>query len=745
MNWFKAVAVWLALTLGIAPAFAQGAGQLGPGQVWGNSGTTQAPGSPTDFTKLNGNVKNVDSCGAKGDGVTTGDAAKIRTCAAAVNAAGGGTVQFSSGKVYLLDTKDVAGNGLAILHPYSNVVYDLNGATLKVAANMNTGGTQFAVIYPQDETGTYNINNFVVKNGTIDSNGANNNCSNTCNYQNVGIGIRFGTNIVIDNVTFQNNPGSQDVSIGNNSAISVSNVSIINSRFLSSCDIVNSACTDHSSVYMVAQGYSITNNSFSYPSQSTKATAIEMHGINGTAQGNTIINYAQTLNVAAAAGNTGTASAINLTFTGNTAAGVLWGFRVYYDGTGGASLNNVVISGNAYHQSVQAASQPFFDLDQGITASGARNITVANNVFLSDVAPGAVSTVPTMILGRVANGVISNNTFNGGLGPCIGNGTFSTSTSYNVDNNRLIDCGQTSTAGGRRGILINSGTTIDSFNMSGNRVENVASAYMTTALDITLNVTYGTIGLNNVVNNVTTPTNYAISGTFNSSLFNGVMVSQGLGFTPTSTAPMTNGQLLVGQTGTAPLPKTASQDCTIAASGAFTCTKTNNVSFAAIATSGSAADLSAGNLSTARLNSGTSASAATFWRGDGSWAVPALSNITNSLGANVALNNTANYFDGPSVAQGTAGTWFCSGTVTVSDTATNTMFVKLWDGTTVISSAANSGVASNPAAISLSGVLASPAANIRISVRDSSTTAGAILFNGSGNSKDSTLSCQRIG
>jgi hypothetical protein len=119
---------------------------------------------------------------------------------------------------------------------------------------------------------------------------------------------------------------------------------------------------------------------------------------------------------------------------------------------------------------------------------------------------------------------------------------------------------------------------------------------------------------------------------------------------------------------------------------------------------------------------------------------------TNSIGADVNLNNTGSYFDGPSVAQGTAGVWLATGTVTVIDTSGSADFdVKLWDGTTVIASAqTQTGAASEKITVSLSGYIASPAGNIRISVKDKSSTSGLIKFNLSGNSKDSTISAIRI-
>src|SRR6266404_1299183 len=123
-----------------------------------------------------------------------------------------------------------------------------------------------------------------------------------------------------------------------------------------------------------------------------------------------------------------------------------------------------------------------------------------------------------------------------------------------------------------------------------------------------------------------------------------------------------------------------------------------------------------------------------------------LSALTSSLGADVTMNVAGTYFDGPSVAQGVTGTWFASGTVTIFDpTTASATNCKLWDGTTIMASVSIDMRAVNtPLPGPLSGFIASPAGNIRISCSRTSGTTGLIKFNQSGNSKDSTISVFRI-
>jgi len=127
-------------------------------------------------------------------------------------------------------------------------------------------------------------------------------------------------------------------------------------------------------------------------------------------------------------------------------------------------------------------------------------------------------------------------------------------------------------------------------------------------------------------------------------------------------------------------------------------------------------------------------------------AVSLTGTFTSILGSDVNLNNTATYFDGPSVNAGTSGRFLAIGKVTLSDPgATAAIDCKLWDGTTVIDSGRTTEFAINsPTTMALQGFILNPAANIKISCKDASNTTGKMIFNASGNSKDTSLNVLQI-
>jgi len=119
--------------------------------------------------------------------------------------------------------------------------------------------------------------------------------------------------------------------------------------------------------------------------------------------------------------------------------------------------------------------------------------------------------------------------------------------------------------------------------------------------------------------------------------------------------------------------------------------------------------------------------------------------ITASLGADVSMSVAGTYYDGPSIAQGTSGTWLAMGTITLLDTQASSVKFKMWDGTTVIDSGRAVGLVANGAwTFHFSGYITSPAGNLRISASNDGNTTGKIVFNASGNSKDSTITAIRI-
>lgn len=125
---------------------------------------------------------------------------------------------------------------------------------------------------------------------------------------------------------------------------------------------------------------------------------------------------------------------------------------------------------------------------------------------------------------------------------------------------------------------------------------------------------------------------------------------------------------------------------------------------------------------------------------------PVFTQITASLAADVLLNNTGTFFDGPSIAQGPVGVWFVIASGTFLDTAGSANFIcKITDGTTTFASGVTNvaGTAVN-GAITLFAIADRPVGNLRLSAKDITSTSGKMIFNASALSKDSTITAIRI-
>lgn len=115
---------------------------------------------------------------------------------------------------------------------------------------------------------------------------------------------------------------------------------------------------------------------------------------------------------------------------------------------------------------------------------------------------------------------------------------------------------------------------------------------------------------------------------------------------------------------------------------------------------------------------------------------PGASSVTAFLGADVALNNTANYFDGPNTGSiGANGQmWFLTATGTYTDTsAAATIVLAIYNGTSYICSSVSSVAATNfMASHTVSAVVTlSAATTFTLRARDVSTTNGSLLTSGS--------------
>ena len=126
---------------------------------------------------------------------------------------------------------------------------------------------------------------------------------------------------------------------------------------------------------------------------------------------------------------------------------------------------------------------------------------------------------------------------------------------------------------------------------------------------------------------------------------------------------------------------------------------------------------------------------------------PVLSSFSAALGANVALNNTATWFDGPSIAQGTTGVFLVIGHLTFINSANNiNPSIRIYDGTSVWASGRGSTWTAGAASIAtISAIVTNPAGNLRLQGNDPQFTTSTMLANFSGQAKDCMINAARIG
>lgn len=120
--------------------------------------------------------------------------------------------------------------------------------------------------------------------------------------------------------------------------------------------------------------------------------------------------------------------------------------------------------------------------------------------------------------------------------------------------------------------------------------------------------------------------------------------------TTASLPALASANIWVGNGSNAATAVALSGDCTIANTGAITCTKTGGVSFAASATTDTtnAANISSGTINAARLGSGT-ANSSTYLRGDGSWATGGSGTVAGSGATNYVAKFTSSSAVGSSL------------------------------------------------------------------------------------------------
>jgi hypothetical protein len=256
---------------------------------WGQSRADVGMPVPNFSTLLNQPVVDVRLLGAKCDGVTD-DLAAVNLAIAKCNAAGGGVVLFPPSTTRV---KLTGSTGFVVAR--SNVTLKGQGPPSKLQVDPTSGNFEALISTPQvggtGSIGVTAISNFAVEDLTIDMNPTGNTGatpvvgnSSTAQYAikfNVSSGVR------VRRVRFAPCTGINTVVIYGTDAR-------VTDCYFQFVPRVAPASYDNSAVYIEAQDYQVTNNTFETAQGSGARAAVEIHDFGGVCSANAS-NWFQTL------------------------------------------------------------------------------------------------------------------------------------------------------------------------------------------------------------------------------------------------------------------------------------------------------------------------------------------------------------------------------------------------------------------------------------------------------------------
>lgn len=317
------------------------------------------------------------------------------------------------------------------------------------------------------------IQGISIRNITLDYNGVGNSCGGQCSAVNGMIAIEVCDNILIDNVTFLHNSGSNNVSIGRNKfPYTCSNARVTNTHHAHNGDDVNSAAGDHSSIWLTADGYTLIGNTLEF-GPIVNGAAFEMHGRAGIATGNTVTGYFNGVNLSNETTGIGGGPdpSYGMSFSYNNLYNVSAGVTVW--GKPSSSQVNITVNGNNI-----VANPSYFlyyiDADGNVSTSGNNlNLAIQNNTLENPVIPAASSNGGINV-GAYSTAIITGNLIYNSAGPCIQTTPrFPGAGVLTVVSNQCNNPSLTLTGSAKTGMTFAAAGTIHNANIQNNSVDGI--------------------------------------------------------------------------------------------------------------------------------------------------------------------------------------------------------------------------------------------------------------------------------